>query len=498
MNLNPAARTGSTGSTETRTNNRKSYQRAGSSYTQRKNRRIGGGSTQRRSNRPNSGSFPGKYGIPEFSEEEMQGNEDHVISINELSVSSIIALRAELLSKEGQSEEEVSNLQKRDLIYSLLQAHVKENGVIHAEGSLELMSDGYGFLRSAENSYLPGTDDIYLPPQQIRSFGLRTGDTIYGQIRPSKEGERFFAMMRIIRINDCEPEQIRSRIPFENLTPLYPDKRINLETNEDNMLSSRMINLFCPVGKGQRGIILSPPRAGKTTVMQQVANSITSNYPDIYLIVLLIGERPEEVTDMQRGVDGEVIASTFDEQALRHIQVAEMVLEKARRLVESGKDVVILLDSITRLARAYNQSVPTSGKILSGGVDSNALQKPKRFFGSARNIEDGGSLTILATALIDTGSRMDEVIFEEFKGTGNMELVLDRRLSERRNFPAINIKRSGTRKEELLLSDEELKKMWVLRNFLNPLDDIEATELIIDKMKKSRNNGAFLKAMNTM
>ncbi len=496
MSTNSTIKIGHTGSSDIQTNNRKSYQRAGSSYAQRKNKRVT--NTQRRNNKSSSGNFPGKYGIFEFSEEEMQGNEDHVISINELSMTSIINLRRAVLEKDEKTEEEVGSLQKHDLIYALLQAHVKENGVIHAEGSLELMPDGYGLLRSAENSYLSGMDDIYLPPPQIRSLNLRTGDTVYGQIRPPKEGERFFAMMRFISINGCEPDQIRSRIPFENLTPLFPDERINLETTENNQLSSRMINLFCPVGKGQRGIILSPPRAGKTTVMQQVANSITVNYPDIYLIVLLIGERPEEVTDMQRSVNGEVIASTFDEQASRHIQVAEMVLEKSRRLVESGRDVVILLDSITRLARAYNQSIPTSGKILSGGVDSNALQKPKRFFGSARNIEGGGSLTILATALIDTGSRMDEVIFEEFKGTGNMELVLDRRLSERRNFPAINIKRSGTRKEELLLKDEELKKMWVLRNFLNPMGDIEATELIIDKMKKSRNNTAFLKAMNTM
>ncbi len=481
---------------EIKLTHRKNYQKPHNSYAQRKNKRFS--NTQRRNNKNNSGNFPGKFGIPEFSEEELQGNPEHVISINELSMSSIIILRERLLSKNEQTEEEVSSLHKRDLIYALLQAHVKENGVIHAEGALELMSDGYGFLRSAENSYLSGNEDIYLPTQQIRSFNLRTGDNIYGQIRPPKEGENFFAMMRIIHINHCEPSQIRSRVPFENLTPLYPDERIDLETEAENQISSRVINLFCPIGKGQRGIILSPPRSGKTTVMQQVANSITNNYPNIHLIVLLIGERPEEVTDMQRSVNGEVIASTFDEQASHHIQVAEMVLEKSRCLVESGKDVIILLDSITRLARAYNQSVPTSGKILSGGVDSNALQKPKRFFGSARNIENGGSLTILATALIETGSRMDEVIFEEFKGTGNMELVLDRRLSERRNFPAINIKRSGTRKEELLLKDEELKKMWILRNFLNPMDDIEATELIIDKIKKTRNNSAFLKAMNTM
>ena len=496
MSADLAADINNLGNKESKMANRKNYQKATNKYSQKRNKRFS--NTPRKMGRAGSGNFLDKFGILDFSEEELQGDEDHVISINELSVSSVISLRKKLLSKGEMNEEDVGSLQKRDLIYALLQAHLQENGVIHSAGSLELMPDGYGFLRSAENSYLPGTDDVYLPVKQIRNFNLRTGDTVYGQIRPPKEGERFFAMVRIISINGSEPEQSRSRVPFENLTPLYPAERINLETAEENQVSTRMMNLFCPVGKGQRGIILSPPRTGKTTVMQQVANSITTNYPDIYLMVLLIGERPEEVTDMQRSVSGEVIASTFDEQASRHIQVAEMVLEKARRLVESGKDVVILLDSITRLARAYNQSMPASGKILSGGVDSNALQKPKRFFGSARNIENGGSLTILATALIDTGSRMDEVIFEEFKGTGNMELVLDRRLAERRNFPSINLKRSGTRKEELLLQNDELKKMWILRNFLNPMEDIEATELIIDKMKRTRNNSTFLKAMNTM
>lgn len=457
--------------------------------------RKGGGRRSGNSNRHKDGY--GKQNLPEYTKEEIQGDENHVLKVNDLSTSSVLSLREQVIAK-GLSEEEVSHMLKRELIYLLLQTHVKENGVIHAMGSLELMPDGYGFLRYAENSYMPSNDDIYLHAQHIRNFNLRTGDTIYGQICPPKNGDRFFSMIKIITVNGDSPKVTLSRVPFENLTPLYPNERIDLETGDKSELSNRLINLFCPLGKGQRGIILSPPRAGKTTIMQKVANAITTNYPDVYLIVLLIGERPEEVTDMQRGVKGEVIASTFDEQASRHIQVAEMVLEKARRLVEQNHDVAILLDSLTRLARAYNQSVPTSGKILSGGVDSNALQKPKRFFGSARNIENGGSLTILATALVETGSRMDEVIFEEFKGTGNMELALDRRLSERRIFPAINIKRSGTRKEELLLNQEELKKMWILRNFLNPMEDIEATELIIDKMQKTRDNSEFLKAMNTV
>jgi transcription termination factor Rho len=327
-------------------------------------------------------------------------------------------------------------------------------------------------------------------------FNLKTGDTVSGQIRPPKEGERFFAMLRVESVNFDLPEEAQTRIPFENLTPLYPDEIINMETAGEEV-STRLINLFCPIGKGQRALIVSPPRAGKTIIMQKIANAITENHPEIFVIVLLIDERPEEVTDMQRNVDGEVVSSTFDEQATRHVQVAEMVIEKAKRLVEHKRDVIILLDSITRLARAYNQTVPTSGKILSGGVDSNALHKPKRFFGAARNIEQGGSLTIVATALIETGSRMDEVIFEEFKGTGNMEINLDRRLSDRRLFPAINIKRSGTRKEELLLSEDVLNKLWVLRKVIGPMDDLEIIELLIDRMKKSKNNEAFLKSMNT-
>jgi transcription termination factor Rho len=358
------------------------------------------------------------------------------------------------------------------------------------------LPDGYGFLRSPNYSYLPGPDDIYISPSQIRLFNLKTGDTVAGQIRPPKEGERFFAMLRVESVNFDDPSVAQTRIPFDNLTPLYPEKKLHLETTTDN-ISARMIDLFCPIGKGQRGLIVSPPRTGKTILLQKVANAITTNHPEVFLIVLLIDERPEEVTDMQRNVKGEVVSSTFDEQSTRHVQVAEMVIEKAKRLVEHKRDVVILLDSITRLARAYNQTVPTSGKILSGGVDSNALHKPKRFFGAARNIENGGSLTIVATALIDTGSRMDEVIFEEFKGTGNMEINLDRKLSDRRLFPAINIKKSGTRKEELLLSEEELNKMWVLRKVINPLDDVEIIELLIDRLKKTKNNEAFLRSMNT-
>ncbi|MFP4377836.1 MAG: transcription termination factor Rho, partial [Spirochaetales bacterium] len=379
---------------------------------------------------------------------------------------------------------------------AILKAHTERNGSIYAYGSLEILPDGYGFLRSPQNSYLSGPDDIYISPSQIRLFNLKTGDTVYGQIRPPKEGERFFAMLRVESVNHDSPSVAQTRIPFDNLTPLYPDERLNMEMRSGDP-ATRMINLFCPIGKGQRGLIVSPPRTGKTILLQKIANAITENQPEVYLIVLLIDERPEEVTDMERNVDAEVISSTFDEQATRHVQVAEMVLEKARRLVEHRKDVVILLDSITRLARAYNQTVPTSGKILSGGVDSNALHKPKRFFGAARNIEDGGSLTIVATALIETGSRMDEVIFEEFKGTGNMEINLDRKLSDRRLFPAINIKKSGTRREDLLLSEEELQKMWILRKVINPMDDVEIIELLIERMRKTKTNDAFMRSMNT-
>jgi transcription termination factor Rho len=417
------------------------------------------------------------------------------LSINDLTEMGLKELR-DLGGKYGINHEEMISFKKQELIFYILKAHTDRGGIIYAYGSLEILPDGYGFLRSPQNSYLPGSDDIYISPSQIRLFNLKTGDTVYGQIRSPKEGERFFAMLRVEQVNFDEPAVAQNRIPFENLTPLYPHERLNLETVTQET-STRIINLFCPIGKGQRALVVSPPKTGKTILLQKIANAITANHPEVYLIVLLIDERPEEVTDMERTVKAEVISSTFDEQATRHVQVAEMVLDKAKRLVEHGKDVVILLDSITRLARAYNQTVPTSGKILSGGVDSNALHKPKRFFGAARNIEQGGSLTIIATALIDTGSRMDEVIFEEFKGTGNMEINLDRRLSDRRTFPAINIKKSGTRKEELLLTEEELQKIWVLRKVINPMDDVEIIELLIDRMMKSKNNEAFLKSMNT-
>jgi transcription termination factor Rho len=417
------------------------------------------------------------------------------LNINDLTGASMPELRA-FATNYGISKEELLSMKKQEIIFAILKAHTERNGVIHAYGALEILPDGYGFLRSPNYSYLPGPDDIYVSPSQIRLFNLRTGDTVAGQIRPPKDGERFFAMLRVEAVNMDDPTIAQTRIPFDNLTPLYPDKKLHLET-ETKQISTRLIDLFCPIGKGQRGLIVSPPRTGKTILLQKVANAITANHPEVFIFVLLIDERPEEVTDMQRNVKGEVVASTFDEQATRHVQVAEMVLEKAKRLVEHKRDVVILLDSITRLARAYNQTVPTSGKILSGGVDSNALHRPKRFFGAARNIEHGGSLTIVATALIDTGSRMDEVIFEEFKGTGNMEIHLDRRLSDRRLFPAINIKKSGTRKEELLLTEEELNKMWILRKVINPMDDIEIIELLIDRMRKTKNNDAFLRSMNT-
>ncbi len=417
------------------------------------------------------------------------------LSINDLTRMSLPDLR-EFAIQIGATHENIGSLRKQELIFNILKAHTAKNGIIHAYGSLEILPDGYGFLRSPQNSYLPGADDIYISPSQIRLFNLRTGDTVAGHIRTPREGERFFAMLRVEKVNYDDPSVAQTRVPFDNLTPLYPNERINMET-ADGDPTTRMINLFCPIGKGQRGLIVAPPRTGKTIILQRIANAITENHPEVHLIVLLIDERPEEVTDMRRNVKGEVISSTFDEQATRHVQVAEMVIEKAKRLVEHKKDVVILLDSITRLARAYNQTVPTSGKILSGGVDSNALHKPKRFFGAARNIENGGSLTIVATALIETGSRMDEVIFEEFKGTGNMEMQLDRKIADRRLYPAINIKRSGTRKEELLLTDEELNKMWVLRKVINPMEDIEIIELLVDRMRKTKNNEAFLKSMNT-
>jgi len=433
--------------------------------------------------------MPDIYGRPEPRND--QDNGKPRLSINELTRLNMKDLR-ELANFYGISHEDMVTLKKQEIIFSILKSHTERGGIIYAYGSLEILPDGYGFLRSPQNSYLPGPDDIYISPSQIRLFALKTGDTVYGQIRSPKEGERFFAMLRVETVNYDDPAVAQSRIPFDNLTPLYPNEKLNLETTTEE-ISTRIINLFCPIGKGQRALIVAPPRTGKTIMMQKIANAITKNHPEVYLIVLLIDERPEEVTDMERTVRAEVISSTFDEQATRHVQVAEMVLEKAKRLVEHKKDVVILLDSITRLAR----TVPTSGKILSGGVDSNALHKPKRFFGAARNIEEGGSLTIISTALVETGSRMDEVIFEEFKGTGNMEINLDRRISDRRLFPAINIKKSGTRKEELLLTEEELQKIWVLRKVINPMDDIEIIELLIDRMKKSKNNEAFLRSMNT-
>lgn len=415
--------------------------------------------------------------------------------INELTIKSMPDLR-EIAMQYGFSADDLAPMKKQDLIFVILKAHTEHGGIIFASGALEILPDGYGFLRSPQNSYLPGPDDIYISPSQIRLFNLKTGDTVYGQTRSPKEGERFFALLRIETVNYDEPGIAQTRVPFENLTPLFPDEKLRLETVSTE-LSTRIVDLFAPIGKGQRLLIVAPPKAGKTIFMQKIANAITANNPEVYLIVLLIDERPEEVTEMERAIKGEVISSTFDEQATRHVQVAEMVLEKAKRLVEHKKDVVILLDSITRLARAYNQTVQTSGKVLSGGVDSNALFKPKRFFGAARNVEEGGSLTIISTALIETGSRMDEVIFEEFKGTGNSEINLDRKLAERRLFPAINIKKSGTRKEELLLTESELQKIWILRKVLNPMEDVEVTELILDRMKKSKTNEAFLASMNS-
>lgn len=414
--------------------------------------------------------------------------------INDLTAMGMHELR-DLATKYGFNPDDLAPMKKQELIFVILKAHTEHGGIIFASGSLEILADGYGFLRSPQNSYLSGPDDIYISPSQIRLFNLKTGDTVYGQTRSPKEGEKFFAMLRIEKVNFDEPRIAQTRIPFENLTPLYPKEKLHLETISTEV-STRIVDLFSPIGKGQRLLIVAPPKAGKTTLMQRVANAITTNHPDVYLIVLLIDERPEEVTEMERTIKAEVISSTFDEQASRHVQVAEMVLEKAKRLVEHKRDVVIFLDSITRLARAYNQTVPTSGKVLSGGVDSNALNKPKRFFGAARNIEEGGSLTIISTALVETGSRMDEVIFEEFKGTGNSEIDLDRKLSERRLFPAINIKKSGTRREELLLTDNELQKLWILRKVFAPMEDAEVLELILDRMKKSKTNDAFLASMN--
>ncbi|WP_119460750.1 transcription termination factor Rho [Rhodospirillaceae bacterium SYSU D60014] len=406
---------------------------------------------------------------------------------------------AELLAYAEELQiENASNLRKQDMMFAILKQLAENDVAIFGDGVLEILQDGFGFLRSPEANYLPGPDDIYVSPSQVRRFGLRTGDTVEGQIRSPKEGERYFALLKVNTINFDAPEKVRHRINFDNLTPLYPDSRLTLELDDPTKkdLTTRIIDLIAPLGKGQRGLIVAPPRTGKTVMLQNIAHAVAANHPEIYLIVLLIDERPEEVTDMARSVNGEVVSSTFDEPAVRHVQVAEMVIEKAKRLVEHKRDVVILLDSITRLARAYNTVVPSSGKVLTGGVDANALQRPKRFFGAARNIEEGGSLTIIATALIDTGSRMDEVIFEEFKGTGNSEIILDRKLSDKRTFPSIDITKSGTRKEELLVDKATLSKMWVLRRVLMPMGVVDAMEFLLDKLKQSKTNSDFFSAMN--
>ena len=398
---------------------------------------------------------------------------------------------------QGLGVDNMARSRKQDIIFEILKAHVRSGETIYGEGVLEILQDGFGFLRSADSSYLAGPDDIYISPSQVRRFNLRTGDSISGLIRPPRDGERYFALLKVGEINFDSPDSARHKVLFENLTPLHPTKRLKLErgTGATEDLTARVIDLVAPIGKGQRGLIISPPKAGKTMLLQNIASSISANHPEVYLIVLLIDERPEEVTEMTRTVRGEVVASTFDEPASRHVQVAEMVIEKAKRLVEHKRDVVILLDSITRLARAYNTVVPSSGKVLTGGVDANALQRPKRFFGAARNVEEGGSLTILATALIDTGSRMDDVIYEEFKGTGNSEIHLDRRVAEKRTFPAVNINRSGTRREELITSQDELAKIWILRKPLHPMDELAAIEFLLDKMKDTKTNGEFYDAM---
>ncbi len=416
-------------------------------------------------------------------------NEMNLVELKNKNIRELVAI-AKAYNIDG-----ASSMRKQELIFALLQAQAEMNGLIYGEGVLEILPDGFGFLRSQNYNYLPGPDDIYVSPSQIRRFNLRTGDSISGQIRPPKDNERYFALLKVEAVNYEDPEIARDKILFDNLTPLYPDRRFKLEADPDN-LSTRVMDLLTPIGSGQRGLIVAQPRTGKTMLLQNIANATAANHKDAYLIVLLIDERPEEVTDMQRNVRAEVVSSTFDEPPQRHVQVAEMVIEKAKRLVEHKKDVVILLDSITRLARAYNSVVPPSGKILSGGLDSNALHRPKRFFGAARNVEQGGSLTIIATALIDTGSRMDEVIFEEFKGTGNMEIVLDRKLADRRIFPAIDINKSGTRKEELLIEPVDLNRIWILRKLLSPLNPVDAMEFLLDKMQGTKDNAEFLASMN--
>ena len=436
---------------------------------------------------------------PTFTQDDIVSKADlevgnNLMSLPELRNKSISELQA---AAEAMNIENLARARRQDITFAMLKAHAAENNPIYGEGVLEILQDGFGFLRSADSSYLAGPDDVYVSPTQIRRFNLHTGDTVAGSVRPPKDSERYFALLKVAEINFEEPENVRSKVLFENLTPYFPEERFILEQGTGSLedLTARIIDLAAPIGRGQRGLIVSPPKAGKTILLQNIASSITANYPEAQLIVLLIDERPEEVTDMRRTVRGEVVSSTFDEPATRHVQVADMVLEKAKRLAEHKKDVVILLDSITRLARAYNTVAPASGKVLTGGVDANALQKPKRFFGAARNLEEGGSLTIIATALVDTGSRMDEVIFEEFKGTGNMEIHLDRRISEKRVYPAIHINRSGTRREELLMEPDELQKMWVLRKVVHDMDEIAAIEFLINKMKDTKTNAEFFESM---
>ena len=469
--------------------------------------RGGGNRDPNRGNRMPAGGNAHQDDLPgDLSPFIDSGEEAEIISAEELAQSrnsmNLTQLKAMPISKlvamaESLGVENMARSRKQDIIFALLKAHARKGEDIYGDGVLEILQDGFGFLRSADGSYLAGPDDIYVSPSQVRRFNLRTGDSISGLIRPPKDGERYFALLKVGEINFDSPENARSKVLFENLTPLHPTRRLKLERGNGSTedLTARTIDLVAPIGKGQRGLIVSPPKAGKTMLLQNIATAITSNHPEVYLIVLLIDERPEEVTEMQRTVKGEVVSSTFDEPAARHVQVAEMVIEKAKRLVEHKKDVVILLDSITRLARAYNTVVPSSGKVLTGGVDANALQRPKRFFGAARNIEEGGSLTILATALIDTGSKMDDVIYEEFKGTGNCEIHLDRRIAEKRVFPSVNINRSGTRKEELITDQGELAKIWILRKLLHPMDELAAIEFLLDKMKDTKTNSEFFEAM---
>ena len=478
---------------------------------QARNRQGGGGGNKGGGggNRPNRGGNNGGHRHPRHElpqDDFIDGDDIGIISPEELAASrksmnlSTLKLKpvselVEMAAKMG--VENMARSRKQDIIFEILKVHARSGENIYGDGVLEILQDGFGFLRSADSSYLAGPDDIYVSPSQIRRFNLRTGDSISGLIRPPKDGERYFALLKVGEINFDAPDSARHKVLFENLTPLHPTKRLRLErgTGSTEDLTARVIDLVAPIGKGQRGLIISPPKAGKTMLLQNIASSIAANHPEVYLIVLLIDERPEEVTEMSRTVRGEVVSSTFDEPASRHVQVAEMVIEKAKRLVEHKRDVVILLDSITRLARAYNTVVPSSGKVLTGGVDANALQRPKRFFGAARNIEEGGSLTILATALIDTGSRMDDVIYEEFKGTGNSEMHLDRRVSEKRVFPAVNINRSGTRREELITATDELQKIWILRKLLHPMDELASIEFLLDKMKDTKTNGEFFDAM---